>query len=108
MTADKRVALITGCGKENGIGAAIIRAPERDLQALCKSAYRLGWMLETYHETFNIKREPRMTRFLASQLAKSHCYDISRAKRDFGYEVRVSTETGMQRLGEALEVSDPA
>lgn len=30
---------------ENGIGAAIIRAPEDQLQALCKSAFRLGWAI---------------------------------------------------------------
>ncbi len=65
-------------------------------------AYRIGWMLETYHDTFNIKREPRMTRFLASQLAKSHCYDISRAKADFGYEIKVSIDEGMRRLEEEM------
>ncbi len=69
-------------------------------------AYRIGWMLETYHETFGIEREPRMTRFLAAQLAKSHCYDIGRAKRDFGYRVRVSTDEGMRRLGEVLDLAE--
>jgi nucleoside-diphosphate-sugar epimerase len=59
-------------------------------------------MLETYYEMFDIETEPRMTRFLAAQLAKSHCYDISRAKRDFGYEVRVSLDEGMRRLADAL------
>lgn len=62
------------------------------------AAYRLGYMLECYHEIFNIESEPRMTRFLASQLAKSHYFDISRAKRDFGYYAKVSTEEGMRRL----------
>lgn len=65
-------------------------------------AYRIGMALETYHETFNISREPRMTRFLAAQLAKSHYYDISRAKKDFGYYPVVSTEEGMNRLGKSL------
>jgi nucleoside-diphosphate-sugar epimerase len=61
-------------------------------------AYRLGLAMETYHEMFNIQREPPMTRFLAAQLAKSHYYDISRAKRDFGYNPHVSNEEGMKRL----------
>jgi nucleoside-diphosphate-sugar epimerase len=42
--------------------------------------------------------EPRMTRFLAAQLATSHYFDISAAKRDFGYQPRVSMAEGMQRL----------
>ena len=62
------------------------------------AAYRLGFALECYHEMFNIQTEPRMTRFLAAQLAKSHYFDISRAKRDFGYFPKVSLEEGMRRL----------
>lgn len=62
------------------------------------AAYRLGFVLECYHEMFNIQAEPRMTRFLAAQLAKSHYFDISRAKRDFGYYPKVSLEEGMRRL----------
>jgi nucleoside-diphosphate-sugar epimerase len=46
--------------------------------------------------------EPRMTRFLALQLGRSHYFNISRARRDFGYVPRVSTVEGMQRLGEWL------
>ncbi len=62
------------------------------------SAYRLGYMLETFHEIFDLKREPRMTRFLAAQLARSHYFDIDRAKRDFNYYPRVSMSEGMKRL----------
>ncbi len=61
-------------------------------------AYRLGWALESWHELWNIESEPRMTRFLAAQLAKSHYFDITRAKRDFGYYPRVSIDEGMKRL----------
>ena len=43
-----------------------------------------------------------MTRFLAAQLSTSHWFDIGAARRDFGYEPRVSTAEGMQRLGEWL------
>ncbi len=65
-------------------------------------AYRLGYTLETYHELFDLETEPRMTRFLAAQLAKSHYFDISRAKRDFGYYPKISIAEGMSRLGESL------
>ena len=39
-----------------------------------------------------------MTRFLAAQLAKSHYFNIQRAREDFAYEPSVSTELGMQKL----------
>jgi nucleoside-diphosphate-sugar epimerase len=66
------------------------------------AAWRIGWCLELYHEAFSIAREPRMTRFLAAQLAKSHYFDISRAKNDLGYRVRVSTGEGMARLAGSI------
>jgi nucleoside-diphosphate-sugar epimerase len=66
-------------------------------------AYRLGAALESYHEMMNIDKEPRMTRFLAAQLAKSHYYDISRAKQDFNYYPVVSHTEGMEKL--ALSIS---
>ena len=49
-----------------------------------------------------------MTRFLASQLGKSHYFSIERAKRDFGYEPQISTEEGMQRLATAAETGQTA
>jgi len=65
-------------------------------------AYRLGYALESFHELTNQDSEPRMTRFLAAQLAKNHYFDISRARRDFGYSPRVSNAAGMLRLKESL------
>lgn len=61
-------------------------------------AYRLGHALETTWEMLGRQTEPRMTRFLAAQLAKSHYFDISRARRDFGYAPQVSHDEGMKRL----------
>jgi nucleoside-diphosphate-sugar epimerase len=46
----------------------------------------------------NIKSEPKMTRFVANELAKSHWFDISAAKNDLGYIPRVSTKEGLKRL----------
>jgi nucleoside-diphosphate-sugar epimerase len=67
-----------------------------------KNAMRLGAFLEGVYGIFGIKSEPPMTRFLASQLATSHYFDISRAKNDFGYQPLVSHEEGMQRLIRSL------
>ena len=45
-----------------------------------------------------IGAEPPMTRFVAEQLSTSHWYDISAAKRDFGYTPRVGIEEGLKKL----------
>ena len=68
-------------------------------------AYAAGAALEGIYGALRIKREPPMTRFLAAQLGRSHYFNIARARADFGYQPRVSTGEGMQRL--AAELSRP-
>ena len=69
-----------------------------------KAASKLGHLLEGIYSFFRIKKEPPMTRFMASQLATSHYFNISRAINDFGYEPVVSSEEGMKRLIQSLSV----
>ncbi len=66
------------------------------------AARRIGLACEAIWTITGLRGEPPMTRFLASQLATSHWFDISAARRDFGYEPRVSTAEGIRRLGEWL------
>jgi nucleoside-diphosphate-sugar epimerase len=61
-------------------------------------AKQLGGILEWVYGALNIKSEPPMTRFLASQLATSHYFDISNARKDFNYAPIVDQEEGMNRL----------
>ena len=49
-----------------------------------------GAILELAHRTLPLPGEPFVTRFLASEVAMSHYYDISRAKRDLGYRPRLT------------------
>ena len=63
-----------------------------------QSATLLGRMLESVYQIIGIKNEPPMTRFLAAQLAKSHYFNISRAKNDFAYQPVIAQEEGMKRL----------
>lgn len=56
-----------------------------------------GGAIEWAYRTFRLKGEPRLTRFLASELAMDHYYDISRAKRDFGYRPQVTMEEATRR-----------
>ena len=68
------------------------------------TAYRAGALLEAiYWSTRCWDREPRMTRFVAQQLATSHWFDLTAARRDLGYAPRISTEEGMHRLGDWLQ-----
>jgi nucleoside-diphosphate-sugar epimerase len=69
-------------------------------------AYAIGAAYEKAYRFFELRGEPRMTRFLAAQLSTSHWFDISAARRDFGYEPRVSTGEGMQRLGAWLQAQN--
>ncbi len=67
-----------------------------------RTASKLGYLLEGIYDFLRVKQEPPMTRFLASQLATSHYFNIAQAKNDFGYEPVVSPEEGMGRLIQSL------
>jgi nucleoside-diphosphate-sugar epimerase len=66
-------------------------------------AYAIGWTLEKTYAALRIESEPRLTRFVARELSTAHWFDISAARRDFGYQPLVSLDTGMERLQAWLE-----
>lgn len=68
-----------------------------------KAAWVAGLIFEIVYTVLRIKSEPRMTRFVAEELATSHWFDISAAKRDLGYLPAVSTEQGLELLAQWLE-----
>lgn len=61
-------------------------------------AVAAGRLFETLHRVLPITGEPRMTPFLARNLATAHWYDISAAKNDLGYQPVVGIDEGMSRL----------
>ena len=63
-------------------------------------AYGIGGLLEGLHAALYPEKEPRMTRFVAEQLAKSHYFSTKQAEKDFGYVPQISTEEGMEKLVE--------
>ena len=63
-----------------------------------KTAYRVGAVLEWLYRITGKTTEPRLTRFLASQLATDHYYNIDRAKHDFKYQPSISTNQGLKTL----------
>lgn len=63
-----------------------------------KTAFRIGSVLEFFYRHLRLSGEPRMTRFVASQLSKSHYFDCSKAHKKFNYSPSVTNEEGMNRL----------
>jgi len=63
-----------------------------------RSAWIMGAVYETVYRCLRLTGEPPMTRFLAAHLAQSHYYNISSARRDFGYEPEITMEEGMKRI----------
>lgn len=74
------------------------KAPQVKKRLPFKLAYNLGAAMEVSYKLLKKTSEPRMTRFVACQLAMDHYYDTSRARQDFGYAPEVSTEEGLNRL----------
>ena len=62
---------------------------------------------ELCYSLLHLKGEPRFTRFVAKELTTAHWFDISAAKRDLGYEPRVSIDEGLARLREWLHGAHP-
>jgi nucleoside-diphosphate-sugar epimerase len=68
-----------------------------------RAAWCVGALLETIYGLLPLKGEPRMTRFVASQLAMSHYFSQAKAQADFGYAPPVENEAGVQRLVQWLQ-----
>lgn len=69
-------------------------------------AFGIGIACEKLWGWFRLSGEPPMTRFVAKELATSHWFDISAARRDIGYEPEISIEDGLKRLKKFLTLSD--
>ena len=67
-----------------------------------QAAYTLGSICEKLWGWFRLSGEPPMTRFVARELATAHWFDISAARRDFGYQPEITTDEGLVRLQQWL------
>ena len=68
-----------------------------------KKARTVGAVLEFLYKIFPLKAEPRMTRFVAAQLAKSHYFSHQKAKDHFGFNPQIDNDEGMKRTIEWLK-----
>jgi nucleoside-diphosphate-sugar epimerase len=62
------------------------------------SASAIGACCEAAWRMLPLKGEPPMTRFIAAELAKDHWFDIRAARRDLGYNPRISMSVGTGEL----------
>ncbi|HET6881068.1 MAG TPA: NAD-dependent epimerase/dehydratase family protein [Pirellulales bacterium] len=77
---------------------ALAAAPPVKRAISTTAAYCIGAAMEATYYLARKESEPRMTRFLALQLGKSHYFNIDRARRDLGYDPSISTAEGIRRL----------
>ncbi len=61
-------------------------------------AWSAGAILEAAYALLRLKGEPRMTRFVARELATAHWFDITAARTELGYEPAISITEGLHRL----------
>ena len=71
-----------------------------------RTALAVGWVFEKAHALLGAAGEPRMSRWIVRSLTSSRWFDISAARRDLGYEPRVSLDDGMERLKAWFEERD--
>jgi len=70
-------------------------------------AMPIALVAEAIWTLFGLRSEPPLTRFTVQQISASHFYDLSNARRDFGYAPIVSGEDGQQRTIEWLRDQQP-
>jgi nucleoside-diphosphate-sugar epimerase len=66
-------------------------------------AWCAGAAAEALYLLLRREEEPPLTRFAVRQLSTAHWYDLDAARRDLGYEPRVSTREGLAILREHFE-----
>ena len=77
--------------------------PELTKRVSLTTAYRIGGIMETLWRVLPLSGEPPMTRFVAKELATDHWFSIAAARRDLGYNPRVTMAAGTVELIEHLK-----
>ena len=70
-----------------------------------RTAYVAGTVLEVVYTALRMRREPRMTRFLAKQLSMDHYFDNSRAQELLGYFPILSNSQAMDMFKQAIRAN---
>jgi nucleoside-diphosphate-sugar epimerase len=86
----------------NGILSAAGLPPEERAVPL-GLAVAAGAIFETVERFVPFRNGPPMTRFIARNFASAHWFDISAARRDLGYEPKISIDDGLEKLRQWFE-----
>lgn len=79
--------------------------PEITKRVSLNSAYRIGGIMETLWRVLPLRGEPPMSRFVAKELATDHWFNIAAARRDLGYNPRITMAAGTAELIKHLKNS---
>lgn len=79
-----------------------LRLPRPTRAISYRRAYAIGAVCEGLWTVLGRRTPPPLTRFLASQMARSHHFDISAARRLLGYDPAVTTAAGLDRVAATL------
>lgn len=63
-----------------------------------RAASAIGAVCETLWRVLPVRTEPPMTRFIAAELAKDHWFNLAAARRDLGYNPRITMAAGTAEL----------
>ncbi len=74
--------------------------PAEQRRVSIRMATAAGFLYEQWYRLTNNRNEPPMTRFLAEQLSSAHWFNIGAARRDLGYQPKVTLAEGMVRISE--------
>ncbi len=91
----------------NGLLAALGEPPVTK-QVSWGSAAALGAVCEAAWRVLPLRGEPPMTRFIATELAQDHWFNLAAARRDLGYAPRVTMAAGTADLVAGLRGAGPA
>ncbi len=90
---------------------AAVSPPGRPLAArgFCPAwlGLAVGAGLEAVWSLLRLRGEPPLTRFVAEELTLPHWFNLDRARRELGYQPRVSFEEGLRRLAAQGRALDP-
>ncbi len=65
-------------------------------------AYGAGWLCEAFGKLTRRRDDPRLTRFLVTQLSTDHWFIVDKARRDLGWEPAVGLDAGVEAMLEEM------
>ncbi len=98
-------AAAPGANAPGSVPRRPVGAPPVTRRVPTRLAMALAMGFESLHRVARRADEPRLTRFLVSEMSTAHWFDISAARRDLGYCPEISIAEGLKKLRIALAAS---